>query len=166
MNPLYNRYLFSGQASGHSLTAKSCSDKKQTEDFNYKEINWFNDYAPPEKEHLTHFIESLQCYLYQHVTEPTRHRKDETPSLLHLVLTSEEGMVQEIQYLPPLGESPLNRKANHQSQMRLTFVKRTMHQCEKSYRSITGKKNWFPHLRRIITYSLIYFVHTSIKILL
>ena len=75
-------------------------------DFNYKEINWFNDYAPPEKEHLTQFIESLQeCYLYQHVTEPTRHRKDETPSLLDLVLTSEEGMVQEIQYLPPLGES-------------------------------------------------------------
>ena len=29
------------------------------EDFNYKEINWINDYAPPEKEHLTHFIESL-----------------------------------------------------------------------------------------------------------
>ena len=75
-------------------------------DFNYKEINWFNDCAPPEKEHLTDFIEPLQeCYLYQHVTEPTRHRKDETPSLLDLVLTSEEGMVQEIQYLPPLGES-------------------------------------------------------------
>ena len=73
-------------------------------DFNYKEINWFNDYAPPEKEHLTHFIESLQeCY--QYVTEPTRHRKDETPSLLDFVLTSEEGMVQEIQCLPPLGES-------------------------------------------------------------
>ena len=75
-------------------------------DFNYKEINWIHDYAPPEKEHLTHFIETLhECYMYQHVTEPTRHRKDDSPSLLDLVLTSEEGMVQEIQYLPPLGES-------------------------------------------------------------
>ena len=71
-------------------------------DFNYKEINWINDYAPPEKEHLTRFIESVhECYLYQHVTEPTHHRKDKTPSLRDLVLTSEEGMVQKIQYLPP-----------------------------------------------------------------
>ena len=32
-------------------------------DFNYKEINWIHDYAPPEKEHLTHFIETLhECY--------------------------------------------------------------------------------------------------------
>ena len=75
-------------------------------DFNFKEIDWVNEYAPPEKEHLTDFITTLQeCYLYQHVTEPTRYRINELPNLLDLVLSGEEGMIQNIEYLPPLGES-------------------------------------------------------------
>ena len=42
-------------------------------DFNYKEIDWESDFAPPNKEHQSHFINTLhECYLFQHVTEPTR----------------------------------------------------------------------------------------------
>ena len=75
-------------------------------DFNYKEIDWVNDYAPPNKEHQTHFLETLQdCYLYQHVTEPTRFRVNETPNLLDLLLSSDESLIKDLSYLPPLGES-------------------------------------------------------------
>ena len=42
--------------------------------------------------------------IFQHVTEPTRYRENERPNLLDLVLSSEEGMVQDLRYLPPLGK--------------------------------------------------------------
>lgn len=75
-------------------------------DFNYKEIDWENEYAPPNKEHQSLFIDALhECYLHQHVTEPTRFRNNETPNLLDLLLSSEESMVKDLLYLPPLGES-------------------------------------------------------------
>ena len=75
-------------------------------DFNYKEIDWDNESAPSGKDHLDHFIKILQeCYLYQHVTEPTRFREGENANLLDLILTSEEGAIQNLSYHPPLGES-------------------------------------------------------------
>ena len=39
------------------------------------------------------------------MSEPTRYRHEEDPNLLDLVLSSEEGMVCDLDYLPPLGES-------------------------------------------------------------
>ena len=75
-------------------------------DFNYKEIDWVNEYAPPSQEHLLLFIETLQnCYLFQHVTEPTRYRENQNANLLDLILSSEEGMVEDVSYHTPLGES-------------------------------------------------------------
>ena len=75
-------------------------------DFNYKEIDWENESAPKEKHHLSHFINVLQdCYLSQHVTEPTRCREGENANLLDLILSSEEGAVYDLSYHPPLGES-------------------------------------------------------------
>ena len=75
-------------------------------DFNYKEIDWENEYAPADKQNQQYFIRALQdCYLYQHVSEPTRYRDNETPNLLDLVLSGEEEMVCDLDYLPPLGES-------------------------------------------------------------
>ena len=66
---------------------------------NYKNIDWKNEFAPSGQQHLLDFIETLQeCYLYQHVTKPT-------PNLLDFIFISEEGMVQDLNYLPPLGES-------------------------------------------------------------
>ena len=73
-------------------------------DFNYKNIDWCNEYV--EQEYLVDGINMLQeCFLYQHVTEPTRHRGNTTSNLLDLVLSSEEGMVKDLSYHPPLGES-------------------------------------------------------------
>ena len=76
------------------------------DDFNYKNIDWSNEYAPKEQQHLLDFIETLQdCYLFQHVTEPTRYREGERSNILDLILSSEEGMVQDLTYHPPIGES-------------------------------------------------------------
>ena len=61
-------------------------------DFNYKDIDWRNEYASPRQQHLLNFIETLQdCYLFQHVTEPTRFRESERSNILDLILSSEEG---------------------------------------------------------------------------
>ena len=51
-------------------------------------------------------MEVLQsCHLYQHVLRPTRYRQGHEPSLLDLVLTNEEGMVNDIKHNPGLGDS-------------------------------------------------------------
>ena len=73
-------------------------------DFNYKEINWECDYSA--QEHQSVFINGLhECFLHQHVTEPTRFRENETPNLLDLLITSDESMIADLAYHPPLGES-------------------------------------------------------------
>ena len=78
-----------------------------TGDFNYSDINWTNWclsdslYSPSQ-----HFIETLQdCYLFQHVTEPTRFRTGHSPHILDLILTNEGGMISELQHLPGLWKS-------------------------------------------------------------
>ena len=77
-----------------------------TGDFNYKNIDWENQFVNNGHKHLLDFIETLQdCFLHQHVTEPTRYRENEASNLLDLILTSEEGMVHNLAYHPPLGES-------------------------------------------------------------
>ena len=43
--------------------------------------------------------------LYNHTTNPTRYRFPSNPSLLDLLLTNEELMIEEATYCPPLGRS-------------------------------------------------------------
>ena len=75
-------------------------------DFNYRGIDWVNESAVDQSEHLATFINTVQdCFLHQHVTEPTRFRLGEEPSLLDLVLSKEEGMVYNLAYQPGLGDS-------------------------------------------------------------
>ena len=76
-------------------------------DFNFKEINWdlfncnVNETHPAYK-----FLECVRdCYLFQHVKQPTRFRDGQEPSILDLVLTNEEHMVNNITYSPGLGKS-------------------------------------------------------------
>ena len=49
--------------------------------------------------------EKQTLFLYQHVTQHTRIRGSDKPSLLDLILTNEEGMVSDVQYHAPLGAS-------------------------------------------------------------
>ena len=76
-------------------------------DFNYKNINW-NTWTTPysEQSKEAKFIETIRdCFLYQHVMEPTRSRGNDEPSLIDLILTNEEMQVSDINYLSPIGKS-------------------------------------------------------------
>ena len=63
-------------------------------DYNYREIDWENESSNEKSERCSTFVDTIQdCFLHQHVTEPTRYRHGEEPSLLDLVLSNEDGMV-------------------------------------------------------------------------
>ena len=76
-------------------------------DFIYPEIDWEDVHSHEPENHRSHtFIKTLQdLFLYQHITEHTHYRVGQNPSLLDLIMTNEEGMVNTIQYLSPLGKS-------------------------------------------------------------
>ena len=77
-----------------------------TGDFNLKGIDWKNECCQSNMKHLSLFIQTVQdCFMYQHITEPTRVREKQTSNILDLVLTTEEGMAQDFRYHPPLGKS-------------------------------------------------------------
>ena len=73
-------------------------------DFNYPDINW--DTVKHCEHTSQRFIDAvMDSFLHQHVTQPTRYRHEQNPSTLDLVLTSEENMINHINYLPGLGLS-------------------------------------------------------------
>ena len=76
-------------------------------DFNYKGINWTTWSANvSEKDPANKFLEAVRdSYLIQHIETATRIRGDQEPSLLDLVLTNEEGMIEDLELLSPLGKS-------------------------------------------------------------
>ena len=76
-------------------------------DFNYNDINWslLNNPIALHQD-SQHFIETIrECFLYQHVSEPTRSREGSIPSCLDLLFTNEEAMINGLSYLPGLGNS-------------------------------------------------------------
>ena len=76
-------------------------------DFNYPEIDWNYTISRAAEIHPSHiFLHSIQdSLLYQHVTQPTRHRLGESPNTLDHIITNEEGMINKINPLPPIGNS-------------------------------------------------------------
>ena len=76
-------------------------------DFNYKDINWKHMTTLHNEESKEFkFIETIhECFLYQHVTEATRKRGNDNPSLIDLVLSDELMQVSNIEYHAPLGKS-------------------------------------------------------------
>ena len=56
--------------------------------------------------HIEPFLDVVDdLFLFQYITAPTRFRSEETPSLLDLVFTNEQVMIDNISHLPPLGNS-------------------------------------------------------------
>ena len=68
-------------------------------DFNYKEISWSDFSGATNNGHIEPFLEVVDdLFLFQHITAPTRFRPGETPSLLNLVFTNEQDMINNILY--------------------------------------------------------------------
>ena len=76
-------------------------------DFNYRDINW-DDWSTQgsETSQPFKFIEALRdSYMFQHIKTPTRARIDQQPTVLDLVISNEEGMVDNVNMESPLGKS-------------------------------------------------------------
>ena len=64
-------------------------------DFNDTEIDLNYTISRSAENHI--FLHIIQdSLLYQHVTQPTRHRLGEFPNILDLILTNEEGLINKI----------------------------------------------------------------------
>ena len=73
-------------------------------DFNLPKLDWAN-WTSKDKEGEK-FMENIRdCYLYQHITEYTRTRANCEPSILDLVFSNEEDMIENIRHESPLGHS-------------------------------------------------------------
>ena len=91
---------------------KMISNKKYSHrcivgDFNFRGINWTNWTTQCSENSVeAKFIEAVRdCYFFQHMTEPTRCRGKDKPSLIDLLFTDEEMNVSDIQQHSPLGKS-------------------------------------------------------------
>lgn len=90
-----------------SVSDMNCKHLVIVGDLNYPNINW-QDLVSDEREGSDSdlFVECLRdCFLTQHVDKPTRFRGDQKPSILDLILTNEENVVSDVQYLAPVGSS-------------------------------------------------------------
>ncbi|CAG2230051.1 unnamed protein product [Mytilus edulis] len=77
-------------------------------DFNYPAIDWeiWNTKGDNVNSIENRFLESIQeNFLFQHTTKPTRWRGTDTPHTLDLILTNEEEMINNLEYMSPLGKS-------------------------------------------------------------
>ena len=76
-------------------------------DFNYPAINWStNTMLTNGTPDQTRFLDTINDNLwFQHVTQPTRERSGSIPTILDLVMTNQEEMVNVINHTSPLGKS-------------------------------------------------------------
>ena len=76
-------------------------------DFNFREIDWKQETTSVSENHIsTKFLEICRDnFLIQQVDSFTRYRDDNNPSLIDLIFTNMDGLVSDILYLPPLGNS-------------------------------------------------------------
>ena len=61
-------------------------------------IKWIKNYIGKS-------VSVNDSYLHQHVKNLTRPRANQCPSILDLVLTNEENMISDLQFMAPLGKS-------------------------------------------------------------
>ena len=84
-----------------------CSHVLMVGDFNFPQIDWDVEASQAPDSHCSHsFLEAIRDhFLFQHVKCPICYRPEETPNVLDLIFTNEEGMVSNLEYLPGLGNS-------------------------------------------------------------
>ena len=92
------------------------------DDVNYIEVNWDSNTTKAGINHVsTKFLNLVDdSFLFQHVKKTTRYRGEGTPSILDLVFTNENDMIDELEHGAPLGNSDhetlifkFNFKFNH-----------------------------------------------------
>jgi len=85
-------------------------------DFNLPEIDWSSETTNTSDNHIAYrFLESIRdCYLSQHVTQPTHHRGDQKANTLDLLFSNEEDMITDLTYGAPIG-------ASHHSSLHFKF---------------------------------------------
>lgn len=76
-------------------------------DFNMPTVDWGLGLSSAPASHCSHLlIDTVQdCFLHQHVVQPTRYRMGDEPHTLDLIFSNEEGMVQNMGFHPGLGRS-------------------------------------------------------------
>jgi hypothetical protein len=76
-------------------------------DFNYKEINWSDEVCNTLPAHAAYkFLECTKdAFLFQNQLGATRHRVNQADSVLDLIFTNEEQMIDEMFTLPGIGKS-------------------------------------------------------------
>ena len=100
---LHEALLWSANHSGFS-------HKLLVGDFNHPTIEWtpspyLPENIPPESPTNT-FVDCIRDYfLFQHITEPTRFREGQNPTLDDLIFTNESEMPEQLKYLAPPGGS-------------------------------------------------------------
>ena len=74
-------------------------------DFNIPHIDWEINFSPASEQHHSHILLKAiaDCFLYQHVHQPTRFRHGEAANILDLILSNEEGLIQNLSFHPGLG---------------------------------------------------------------
>ena len=90
-----------------SLSNKGFSQLLIVGDFNYSCIDWKIGHCLSGVNSAGfQFVETIRdCFLYQHILEPTRGRGSDKPSLIDLVLTNEKHTVDSVVLEAPLGKS-------------------------------------------------------------
>ena len=76
-------------------------------DFNFPDIDWAGDTCHKGDNHkASKFLECLHFnHLSQFISEPTHHRGTQSPTLIDLILSNDDDLVQNIVHYPPLGKS-------------------------------------------------------------
>jgi Reverse transcriptase (RNA-dependent DNA polymerase)/Endonuclease-reverse transcriptase len=74
-------------------------------DFNYPGIDWETGTASGSEQERVFVGRLADLFLWQHIKQPTRYRVGQTAHILDLVMTTEEGMIQGIEYTDPIGRS-------------------------------------------------------------
>ena len=88
----------------HKLDTMKSTYKVLVGDFNYPTIRW-EDGSATAPENSTFGSALLDTYMTQHVTEPTRGRNGQEPSILDLVISNDPNIITAIIYDSPLGKS-------------------------------------------------------------
>lgn len=85
-------------------------------DFNFPEINWSTETTTTNENHQAYrFLECYRdCFLSQHVVQPTHHRGDQRANVLDLIFSNEEEMITNLTHDAPLG-------ASHHSTIKFLF---------------------------------------------